>query len=230
MRILAAVTLASLLAVPASAQLLEDGWNKPAVTVQHLSTFTPGVYSFAQEWAIPSGRHQTGATLPVFFDGSAGAGDVLLNYRYQLLNRETLAVAPRLSLVLPTGDVSSGLGRGSAGVLLNVPVSVTFSPRLTAHTNLGGVAYADGSYDLVAGQNAIFGVAAGLELVGEVIWTRSRLQHAVETDLSLRPGMQWRFQLRGIDVVPGVAFPIGPEGRSSVLYLSFEHGVTSPGD
>nr|MBA3442059.1 transporter [Pyrinomonadaceae bacterium] len=33
-----------------------------------------------------------------------GIGDFALNYRYQLINRERVAFAPRFSLLLPTGD------------------------------------------------------------------------------------------------------------------------------
>ena len=56
--------------------------------------------------------------------GSA-LGDTLLNYRYQALieGPGRPAFSPRLSLILPTGNVDDGRGAGSAGLQFNLPFS-----------------------------------------------------------------------------------------------------------
>src|SRR5207244_2110456 len=49
-----------------------------------------------------------------------GVGDTFLNYRYQLLSDDDfLWCAPRLSLILPTGDDRFGLGTGQVGYQFN---------------------------------------------------------------------------------------------------------------
>src|SRR5438876_366992 len=58
-----------------------------------------------QEWPIGGKTHQFSFTVP--FAGAqegAGIGDVLVNYRFQLMDEDGRrpAIAPRVSLVLPT--------------------------------------------------------------------------------------------------------------------------------
>jgi hypothetical protein len=46
----------------------------------------------------------------------AREGDIALNYRYELRGAdERVALAPRLSVLLPTGDETKGLGGGGPG-------------------------------------------------------------------------------------------------------------------
>ena len=70
--------------------------------------------------------HQLSYTL-AFVDGGSGvgAGDTLINYRYQALEEGPgrPAFSPRASLVLPTGSVSEGRGSGSYGLQVNLPFS-----------------------------------------------------------------------------------------------------------
>jgi DtxR family Mn-dependent transcriptional regulator len=81
---------------------------------------------FTQEWPAPSMRHQVSYTMTLLsLDGETGAGNVLLNYRYQLAEEGPgrPAISPRVSLVVPVGDEDRGLGNGSWGWQLNLPVS-----------------------------------------------------------------------------------------------------------
>src|SRR5882672_12210441 len=98
--------------------LVEEAYNQNFGVVQHISSFTrfwdskDWVYTFTQEWPVPGDeRHQFSYTLALqhagAFPGSgAGIGDVLLNYRYQLVgNGDTkLACSPRATLMFPTGE------------------------------------------------------------------------------------------------------------------------------
>jgi DtxR family transcriptional regulator, Mn-dependent transcriptional regulator len=82
--------------------------------------------AFTQEWPAPNMRHQLSYTIPFSgVDGEDGIGDIALNYRYQLLEEGSgrPAMAPRLSLLLPTGDQSRGLGVSGWGLQVNLPVS-----------------------------------------------------------------------------------------------------------
>ena len=54
-----------------------------------------------------------------------GIGDIALNYRYQLLEEGPgrPAMSPRVSLLIPSGDQSRGLGVSGWGLQFNLPVS-----------------------------------------------------------------------------------------------------------
>ena len=125
--------------------LVEEAYNQEFGVVQHISSFTrlwgskDWVYTFTQEWPVPGLRHQLSFTLPLQHAGSvpgsgAGVGDALLNYRYQLLgNGEArVAFAPRLSLILPTGDPVLSRGQGAAGAQTNLPLSIVLTEKLVS--------------------------------------------------------------------------------------------------
>src|SRR6266545_4008587 len=73
-------------------------------------------FTFTQEWPLGTQKHQLSYTIPVLRTASpstTGLGDAALNYRYQLRGaEEPVAIAPRLSLLLPTGSSARGLGTG----------------------------------------------------------------------------------------------------------------------
>jgi hypothetical protein len=74
--------------------LLEEAYNQEPGMVQHIATFfrPPGPLrasdcSFTQEWPLGGQRHQLSYTFSYLLrDRADGVGDVLLNYRYQLLD------------------------------------------------------------------------------------------------------------------------------------------------
>ncbi len=97
--------------------LVEEAYNQEDGVIQHISMFEKlvnshdWVYTQTDEWPVRSYRHQVSVTLAADHAGSfAGSGarwgDTAFNYRYQLVGSgETkLAVAPRLSVMFPTGD------------------------------------------------------------------------------------------------------------------------------
>jgi len=65
--------------------------------------------------------------------------DMRLNYRLQAFmeGKYTPAFAPRLSLVLPTGDTDKGFGVGVVGYEFNLPFSKIVSDRWTLNFNAG---------------------------------------------------------------------------------------------
>ena len=201
------VTAAALLAGPtvASAQavqhiadnsfLIEEAYNQEAGVVQHISTFARAEsdasweYGFTQEWPAPDQRHQLSFTVPVErVSGETGAGDLALHYRYQWrgLGGGPLALAPRVSLLLPTGDEEEGLGTGRLGLEVNLPVSLELGGRWVGHWNVGGgltpaARAADGSEsDLRAlrlGQGLIYRLRADVNLLLEAVWASAGDRH-----------------------------------------------------
>ena len=85
--------------------------------------------AFTQEWPLRTQTHQLSFTFSsLAVNGAAGLGDLMINYRWQASTEEGSrpAFSPRLSLILPTGNASEGLGSGGPGWQVNLPVSKQF--------------------------------------------------------------------------------------------------------
>ena len=121
--------------------LMEEAYNQERGMVQHISLFShqreprTWAYSFTQEWPFRGQRHQLSYTAQLILQvGPAGPrtgfGDLMLNYRLQLVGREgkRVWVAPRLSAVLPTGrwEQGRGDGRNRREESFVVPVPIVF--------------------------------------------------------------------------------------------------------
>jgi hypothetical protein len=231
--------------------LVEEAYNQDAGVVQHISTFqvargTSGFnYTFTQEWPVRSITHQLSYTIPVSRANSeTGVGDLALNYRYQLLGDgdAKLAISPRLSVFLPTGDWKKGRGNGAAGAQAAIPFSYVVSPVLVTHFDIGGTVTP--SARNIAGDRARI---VDWFTAGSLIMTASnRIQPMLEAvyvsgqevagknntarseSFLISPGVRAAFNFTsGLQIVPGIAFPIGvgPSSgeRQAFFYLSFEH-------
>jgi hypothetical protein len=235
--------------------LVEEAYNQEDGVVQHISSFErltnshDWVYTQTDEWPLRSLRHQVSITLAGTHSGSfagsgAGWGDTALNYRYQLLGSgETkFAIAPRVSVMLPSGDHRYGRGSGGLGMQMNLPVSVQHSRQIVTHWNAGAtwVPHALNQNHAKAsttafnlGQSIVWLAKPRFNILLETLWTSSEDVLAAgkvrrSQDLYLSPGLRWAHNLEnGLQIVPGVAFPfgVGPcSGEKGViLYLSFEH-------
>ena len=232
--------------------LVEEAYNQEARVVQHISVLSLArrasgwEYGFTQEWPAGSQRHQLSVTVPIVnvADGT-GVGDVALNYRYQLAFDDATgnALAPRLSLVLPTGDADQGRGTSSLGLQLNLPASWGLHPALVTHWNVGGAWTPSArspsggrvaTRDLTAAASAIWLVRRELNLMLEIAWAREELAVGSDTRIAeesawLSPGLRAAIDFpSGLQIVPGLAFPIGigpsDAERRVLVYLSFEHG------
>jgi hypothetical protein len=216
--------------------LIEEAYNQDAGVVQHILAFARATrggdwaYTFTEEWPAPGLRHQLSYTLPMSqIDGARGAGDVALNYRYQWIGNgdSRLAVSPRLTLLLPTGNHRRDLGSGGTGVQVMLPASTVLTPSLVAHWNLGAtITPSTNAHAVTAGQSFVWLANHRFNVLVETLWTRTsdRTGHSSQTTIS--PGIRWSYELANhLQVVPGLAFPISNPGsaKSVFLYLSFEH-------
>jgi hypothetical protein len=233
--------------------LLEEAYNQESGVVQHINTFqlfrnTGWAYTFAQEWPVPGQKHQFSYSIPVtnvdFELGKvSGLSDIPLNYRYQLVgNGDTkLAISPRFSILLPTGDELKDLGLGGTAFQFNFPLSLVFSAKFAAHTN-AGFTYAPHAKNDLEQEASIVSFNAGQSLIWQAS-TRFNVilettYHSVESVIGpsqtqrsytgfISPGIRWAHNFRsGLQIVPGIAFPIGigPDtDYSAFFYLSFEH-------
>jgi hypothetical protein len=236
--------------------LIEEAYNQEPGIIQHISNlvhvspWSAGefAYSLTEEWPVGGRAHQAGFTLPYYRQGGPGgngAGDILLNYRYQL-SSEGVAVAPRLSVILPTGDEARGLGSGVVGIQANLPVSRRLGRAFVGHLNAGitvlpGVESADAAGGKAS--HTLTAYSAG----GSVIWLASRrLNLHLEglfsdegepgpsggvdrtSEFILNPAARYAADFGSLQVVPGFGVPVlftgGARPRASFFfYLSFEH-------
>lgn len=240
--------------------LVEEAYNQEAGVVQHISGLGIDAvsksyeYDFTQEWPLSGITHQLSYMIPLVRSAvprkTTGIGDLLLNYRYQLLGDgdATVAVSPRLTLALPTGHWRDGAGNGAVGAEAFLPVSVVVSDLLVTHWNAGvrytpsarndrGDRAAIAKYTL--GGSGIIRLSPNFHLMLETIWSREDAvvgpgQVASAKSLTILPGARAAFNYKsGLQIVPGIGFPIGigpSRGDHGVfLYLSFEHPFNAEG-
>jgi hypothetical protein len=235
--------------------LIEEAYNQDPGYVQHINAFSryassgDWLYTFTQEWPLGGVKHQLSYTLPVQdvnseLAAAVGLGDVALNYRYQAVGDSgtKVAFAPRLSLLVPTGKWSDGLGTGGVGLQLNLPLSWVWSSRVVTHWN-AGITHTFSAHDetgeeagtnaLNLGQSFVWLAGRRVNLLLETVYVHSQdvvSQGSTDTSgaLYVSPGIRWSYDFKnGLQIVPGIAFPIGlgpSRGEHGfLLYLSFEH-------
>ena len=238
---------------------VEEAYNQEPGVVQHILTahhemdrrsgsdFHAWHLTFTQEWPVPEQTHQLSFTLPYSFlreqgRWTEGFGDLMLNYPCQVwVNRERwTALAPRASLILPTGDPDRGPGEDTLGAQFNLPFSTIIGDAFFVHANAGLTALPDaasaGGRDLLhyhlAG-SVIYAVTRDLHLLIEWMGTweegqdrTGRTTHEWWSILS--PGLRYALNLPSdVEVVLGLAVPVGLNRAAAdygvFLYLSVEH-------
>jgi len=219
--------------------------------VQHIGTFQRSEggdweFGFTQEWPLGGIRHQLSYTVPVGrVEGfGTGLGDVALNYRYQLAGnpQSPTVAAPRLSVLLPTGNAQAGRGAGAVGFQGNFPVTLVLNDGIVTHWNAGatvtpaarnalGAKATTTSFNL--GASVVWLVRPWFNFLVEAVWDGARNvvgegQTISEESLMLSPGVRLAFDLpNDLQIVPGLAYSInldsGPSDNAVFFYLSFEH-------
>ena len=245
--------------------LVEEAYNQDEGEVQHIfnaayisdSRRRGWSFNLEQEWWLFTEDHQIGFSFPVVRldeegEKQRGIGDILVEYRYQLTKEGPTrpAVAPKFSLILPTGDRHEGTGNGVVGYEWSIAGSKKVASRLAVHANVG-LTYLPNvrapldnsqrlslrrslvSYDL--GTSVVFAVSSDfhmmLEWIGEFaneIDGRGKKERLFKSSLS--PGIRAAvIDKEGVQTVVGVGVPIGltsPADDVGVfLYFSVEHKV-----
>ena len=233
---------------------IEEAFNQEDRVVQHiyngyyLTNIKELISTFTQEWPMGGQTHQLSYTVAYqsFGEGVRGLGDALINYRYQLLDdHDWCWVAPRLSVILPTGKSSEGFGNGVVGLQVSLPASKRLSNGFISHVNIGATILpnVEGTVDggrtvhrtlqtYSVGTSGIFLLSKNFNLMLELlhnyssfIGTSGNLEFSHETILS--PGLRFAINIGKLQIVPGIAAPLRITSSSSDVnlfaYLSFEH-------
>jgi hypothetical protein len=232
--------------------LMEEAYNQEAGVVQFINGYsytTPTNdwnYTFTNEFPLGNETHQFSYVLPVTKLSSSdttGLGDILLNYRYQLVSNEHIAMAPRLSLIVPTGDYKKGLGYGSPGLQFNQSVSIVVNEKWTNHWNAGLTFVPDAKngnddkanlFGFNFGTSVVYDVSEKLNLLCEFVY--SSMDTIDDSGMKMNgstyyvvPGLRTSFQAgKETEIVPGIAamLGVGPSAETHTTglfaYLSFE--------
>lgn len=210
--------------------LVEEAFNQETGVFQNILQFVRSndgnwTGAFTQEWPAPTVKHQLSYTLAESqIDRNDAFDDVLINYRYQVLDEGPgrPAFAPRFSVVLPTGDSETGHGSGVVGVQINLPFSKQIG-YFYYHWN-AGVTYLPGVKTSIPGDAVTL---ASPQVAASVIWRTKPMVNAMlealasstqsiapaggadrATILTLSPGVRFGWNLGRKQIVGGFAVPV----------------------
>jgi hypothetical protein len=241
-------------AIEDNSMFVEEAYNQEDRVVQHISNlvFLPLgdeniYYSFTQEWPAFGFKHQLSYTLQLYSFGKAdvaGFGDILLNYRYQLSYKQNfITCAPRLSLIVPTGNHAKRLGDGSWGLQFNLPLSKRWTNQFINHVNMGTTYYFKVKNEEVGYNNSLISYFAGISS----IWLISEKFNLMLEYMSyfvanpdfdnkvdyvneniIAPAFRYAVNIKNLQIVPGISVPLSfsKDAGNDVgifIYLSFEH-------
>jgi hypothetical protein len=227
--------------------LIEEAYNQEEGVVQHILNVRrkdrDWLATFTQEWPIYGQTHQFSYAVPYSWVSSDsghehGIGDFMLNYRLQLLSETDTqpAVAPRVSLVLPSGSETRGLGAGATGYQFEIPVSKIVADRWTVHGDAGLTIVPNSHGRTPTGFNlggsAIYAATRELNLMLEGLreWEETASEGGSidhERRWTVSPGFRHAINMDAGQLVWGAAAPVAFNGGRTdyglFFYLSFEH-------
>ena len=225
--------------------LVEEAFNQEPGVVQNIfGIVRPGdgswVSAFTQEWPVVVQAHQFSYTVAFGrADSDSGIGDLLLHYRFQAWDGtgSRPAFSPRISLILPTGSASRGLGNGGPGWEVNLPFSKQVRD-IYFHWNAGFTHLPSARGDLVEHDLLIPRVAASgiwrvrpmVNLMLESIfeWAETIGDTATERTYAttLLPGVRGGWNIGEAQVILGVGVPVtftsGTTEAGVFGYFSYE--------
>lgn len=253
----AAPVSAGVFAILDNSFLVEEAFNQEPGVVQNIWSFirvaSEWELAFTQEWPLGTKRHQLSYTVPfVSFDGpqascSHGLGDLAVHYRIQALAEGPgrPAMAPRVSVMLPSGSARCGRGAGRVGLQSNVPLSKR-AGDLYVHGNVGLTLTSEGrAVDTEDAVDSRGDAATNLHVAGSFIWqVRPALNLLVEgllevrrvsasedapsraTTVTVAPGLRGGWTMGPRQLILGLAAPVVIDADSSrvgvFLYGSYE--------
>jgi DtxR family Mn-dependent transcriptional regulator len=231
--------------------LVEEAFNQEPGIFQNIfgAMRIDGTWAaaFTQEWPLASQTHQFSYTLAFLDDGNhRGAGDALLNYRYQAMTEGPgrPAFSPRLSLILPSGNSDNGFGDGSAGLQVNLPFSkqrgdwywhwnggMTWLPRAEARfqrTDLVVIRHDSVTSPFLAG-SGIYRLRPMFHLMLESVISFDQSLAEVgttrDTAFTLSPGFRGGWNVGDKQVIVGFAVPTtwgDTTNTGAFFYFSYE--------
>lgn len=149
------------------------------------------------------------------------------------------AFAPRLSLIVPTGNEQKGLGNGSYGYQVNFPVSKIVGERVTIHANAGATSFVNvngrSPKSFNVGASVVYAAAQNINFLLEAVGERNEAVDAFrrierEKILTVSPGARFAFNFPDAQLVLGIGAPVvlklaEKPSYGLFLYLSYESKI-----
>ena len=234
---------------------IEEAHNQEAGVVQFINSciIEPGklTYNFANEIPLRGTKHQISYAISYASVSDSGINthgfkELMLNYRYELLGEDKLVqCTPRISLIVPTGN----MGEDAWGGQTNVSFSKDISHCFVVHANLGATYKSTvkktifdiydnrihivkrNLYSYNVGASSIFMVRRNFHLMLEGVENftseineEGKVEHIAQTILS--PGFRIAFDIGNAQIVPGFCLPLTfsneKPGTAAFFYLSIE--------
>jgi hypothetical protein len=232
--------------------LLEEAYNQEWGVYQFIQKYQSFEmantydYTFESEIPITDKVHQFSYEIPFARseENRPGAvGDIILNYRWQLFNRDGFILADRFGLILPTGQVDNGAGTGVYGFEFMKSATVTLSDYWINHWNFGFSVLPNGKIqdiekrrtlsDFTAGTSLIYLLTDHFNILLEGLLESEQSinedgSKKAETSFTINPGFRFAmdFDWKETQIVPGISFPTellnGPTEHGVLFYLSIE--------
>jgi hypothetical protein len=170
---------------------------------------------------------------------TVGVGDAALNYRLQawLESASRPAFSPRVSLLIPSGNSSKGLGSGSPGWQVNLPFSKQFNDTYlhwnAGFTHIPSAKDGDAEYNLFTPHLAASGIwrarpMFNLMLESVVAWEETPAGTATRRDavVTISPGFRTGWNAGDGQTIVGLALPASFSAGSNSVgvfgYFSYE--------
>ena len=202
---------------------IEEAYNQEEGIIQHIFTSSYNFSSktvepiFTQEWPMFTQKHQFSYTLPMNYF-SKNETELLLNYRYQLINKNGFAVSPRLSVAIENKNYNF------SGMKFNLPISKRWSNDFISHFNFE-LPDLKNKNDFNLGMSGIYLLNENFNLMSELLY--SKIENSNE--IIFNPGFRHALNFDNLQIVSGVGFPLFINSnkieKGIFLYLSFEHGI-----
>ena len=225
--------------------LVEEAFNQEAGIFQNIAAWQTDhqgnwALGFTQEWPLFSQTHQLSYTLGYAHgDDASGVGDTFLHYRWQALTGRDgrPAFSPRVSLVLPTGSVSRGLGNGNVGWELNLPFSRQMGD-LYLHWNAGFTHFpsaklGDVERNLLTPRAAASGIWRLRPMFNVMVEAVVQWDEAIAGDatdyvrrVTLLPGFRTGWNIGDVQAIVGMGMPVSFSDGGATAgifgYVSYE--------
>ena len=220
--------------------LVEEAFNQEAGVFQNILLLQrphgrEWSLEFTQEWPLGGQRHQLSYTLPLEAVKPPGAeeydvarGTIALHYRYQLSVEEGagVAVSPRLSVLIPRGDVADRLG-----LQFNLPVSkqlADFYVHFNAGFTVAGIGASGSAARWQTAGSVIYRAWPMLHLLVESVYRADEHETVagLEDGWLISPGVRAGINLGDHQLVLSAALPIGLlndyDTQDFIAYISYE--------
>ncbi|RAW00029.1 hypothetical protein [Pseudochryseolinea flava] len=242
-----------------NAMLMEEAFNQETGKHQFIfNYFRSGdatAYTFTHEIPLGNHLHQISYSIPFGVlqhedYSTSGWDDILITYRPMIADKYDWALfIPGVSIVVPTGNTTRGIGNGGWGILASIAMTKRFSQTITTHYNMNG-SWVPRAMLYMSSQN---GDAAGVRhqyrsgmLGASVVWhcrpqlnlmmenqcffsARVKAEGTFERNVQyiLNPGVRFALHHKKTQFVPAIGIPISfvdgaLEQVGVFLYLSVE--------